>query len=113
MLRNPVKVLINIGRIHNQQKTLRRQPAHRQVIEEPASVITQCTVLELVHLQGTDVIQRQILHCRFSPGAGNLDLAHVADIEESGVRPHALVLLNDPRVGEGHLPATKLDHARP
>ena len=111
MLRNPVEILGNIGGIDNQQKAVSGQAAHGQIIEQPSGLIAQSAVLQLVGLQRADVIQRQVLDCGLSPRTAYLDFTHVADVEESSVRPHRLMLLNDATIGDGHLPATKLDQA--
>ena len=44
--------------------------------------------------------------------AGDLDLAHVTDIEHAGARPHRDVLLGNPRVLDRHVPARERDHLR-
>ena len=61
MLRDPAKIFGNIRGIDNQQKTVRGQAAHGQIIEQPSGLIAQGTVLQLVDLQRADVIQRQVL----------------------------------------------------
>jgi hypothetical protein len=43
--------------------------------------------------------------------AGDLDLAHVADVEEPRARPHGHVLVGDAGVLDGHVPAAEFDHA--
>ena len=43
--------------------------------------------------------------------AGDLDLAHVADVEDAGARPHGHVLVGDARVLDGHVPAGVRHHA--
>ena len=45
-------------------------------------------------------------------GAGDLDLAHVRDVEQPGPRADGHVLVDDARVFDGHVPAAELDHAR-
>ena len=43
--------------------------------------------------------------------AGDLDLAHVADVEQPGPRAHGQVLVGDAGVFDRHVPAAELDHA--
>src|SRR5207302_1112170 len=45
--------------------------------------------------------------------AREAEAAHVLEVEEARLRPHGLVLGDDARVVDGHLPATELDHASP
>ena len=51
-----------------------------------------------------------MLNCLQGIGAGNLNLAHVADIEQPGARPHRHVLVDDAGVFDWHVPAAKFDH---
>src|SRR6185503_12222418 len=44
--------------------------------------------------------------------AGDLDLAHVADVEQAGARTHRGVLGDDARVLDRHVPAAKRHHPR-
>ena len=43
--------------------------------------------------------------------AGDLDLPHVADVEQPGARAHGHVLVDDAGVFDRHVPAAELDHA--
>ena len=40
----------------------------------------------------------------------DLDLAHVADVEQADRRAHGLVLVDDAGVLHGHVPAAEIDH---
>ena len=57
------------------------------------------------------VVARDVLDCREGVAARNLDLAHVADIEQPAAGPDGLMLVDDPRVLDGHVPTAVLDHA--
>ena len=46
------------------------------------------------------------------PRAGDGQLPHVADVEESGVRPHGHVLGDHALILNGHVPACERDHPR-
>ena len=43
--------------------------------------------------------------------AGNFDLAHVADVEQTAGRTHRRVLFGSTAVGDGHLPPSEVHHA--
>jgi hypothetical protein len=43
--------------------------------------------------------------------AGDLDLAHVADVEDTGARAHGEMLVGDAGILDGHVPAGVGDHA--
>ena len=42
----------------------------------------------------------------------DLDLAHVADVEQAGGVAHRVVLIHDAAILNRHLPAAELDHPR-
>ena len=44
-------------------------------------------------------------------GAADIDHAHVRHIEDAGVAPHRMVLLDLRAVVDGHVPAAEVDHA--
>ena len=54
-----------------------------------------------------------VIHCTAASAsrAGQLDLAHVADVEQPGARADGQVLVGDAGVFDGHVPAAELDHA--
>src|SRR5262249_23753526 len=58
------------------------------------------------------VVRRDPLHRRQRVLAGNLDLTHVADVEEPGSRPYGHVLLRDAGVLDRHVPAGEWHHPR-
>ena len=57
------------------------------------------------------VVARDVLDGLERVAAGDLDLAHVADVEEARARPDGLMLVDDAGVFDGHVPAAVLDHA--
>ena len=68
--------------------------------------------MRLAHLQAARVVAGDALDRGQSILAGNLDFAHVADVEETGPRSHRHVLGGDARVLDGHLPAAEGNHPR-
>jgi hypothetical protein len=65
----------------------------------------------LPYRQSGRVIAGDVLDGLEGVAAGDLDLAHVADVEEARPRPHRLVLEGNAGVFDGHVPAAVLDHA--
>src|ERR1039458_617759 len=61
--------------------------------------------LQLVDGVGGDVVGQ---FGGFPPA--NLDLAHVADIEDAGRVAHRVVLVDDAGVLDGHVPSTEIHH---
>lgn len=97
--RDPGKVLGDVRRIDDQQETVLSEATHGEVVEEPSRGVTQGTVVQLVRLQWTDIVEREILEGGGGAGTRDLDFAHVADIEEPGMRADALMLGQDAAVG--------------
>jgi hypothetical protein len=54
---------------------------------------------------------RDALHRRERIGAGDLDLAHVADVEQPGASADGHVLQDEARVLDGHVPPAERHHA--
>ena len=57
------------------------------------------------------VVAGDPLHRRERVLAGDLDLAHVADVEQTGARAHRQMLVGDPGVLDRHVPAGIRHHA--
>ena len=57
------------------------------------------------------VIARELLDGGQGVAASEFDLAHVRHVEEAGAGAHGPVLIAEPGVLDGHLPAGKRHHA--
>ena len=68
--------------------------------------------MRLPHLEPRGVVARDLLHGGERITSRDLDLTHVADVEQAGAGSHRHVLLGDPRVFERHLPSAERDHFR-
>ena len=82
------------------------------VVDDPARLIEDERVARPAHRQPVEVQAGQPLDAGGGPGAGNVDLPHVADVEQAGRRAHGAVLGDDARVLHRHAPAREGDHAR-
>ena len=82
-----------------------------QVVDERALRRQQAGVLRLPDLRAsTASLRRDALDGGERVLAGDLDLAHVADVEEPGARAHRHVLVDDAGVLDRHVPAAERDH---
>ena len=63
------------------------------------------------HRQLAGIVAGDVLDGAESVAAGNLDLPHVADVEEPGGGADRHVLLDEAGVLDRHVPAAELDHA--
>ena len=87
------------------------QAVDEQVIDEGPVRHHEARILRLPDAQPGRVVARDALNRRERVGAGHLDLAHMADIEQPGTRTHGHVLGGDAGVLHGHVPAGKRHHA--
>ena len=84
---------------------------HQDVVNESAVLVKQTGILRLADLQlrcgigGNAVDQPQRLR------AADFDFAHVADVEKADGASHRQVLLHNPGILNGHLPAPEIHHA--
>jgi hypothetical protein len=81
------------------------------VVQEGALGRQQSRILGLADGKLCRVVARDLLHGGEGGFAGNLDLAHVADIEDACPRPHGHVFAGDPGVLDGHVPTGERHHA--
>ena len=81
------------------------------VVDERALEGGEPRVMRLPDVELARVVARDALNRRESVLPGDLDLAHVADVKESGPRTHGHVFVGDAGVLDGHLPAGVRNHA--
>ncbi len=96
--------------VDDQQEVLRRQPVNEQVVDKRAFRRQQARVLRLPDRKPRRVVARDALDRLEGVLPGDLDFAHVADVEDAGAFAHRHVLRDDARVLHGHVPAAKGDH---
>ncbi len=89
---------------------LRPEAVHEQVVDEGAGGCEQARVLRLANLQLCGIVARDALHRVECVVAGNLDLPHVTDIEQSGTLAHGHVFGGDAGVFDRHIPAAERNH---
>ena len=75
----------------------------------PSGVVS-AEYLNLPDLQLRRVVAGDVLHGVEGAGAGNLDLAHVRDVEQTGCGPHGHVLGRDAGVLHRHVPSAEGHH---
>ena len=83
----------------------------RAVVHEGALGRQDRRVLHPARLQRADVVAGDPVDERVPVGAGDLELAHVGDVEDPGAGPHRVVLGQDPGgILHRHLPAGERHH---
>ena len=89
-----------------------REPIRDEVVDDSALVVREQRVLRIAVRESVDIVREHRLEELLRRRAVDVDLAHVRDVEGTGVRAHSLVLGNDTLVLHGHLVAGKRHHAR-
>ncbi len=112
LLGDPGVVLGDIRRVHHEHEVVRRHPVDQHVVDERTFRGRQRGIVRLPDLQATGVVARDPLHRGERVLAGNLDLAHVADIEQPGPGSDRHVLVGDAGVLDRHVPAGVRHHPR-
>src|SRR5207247_11473579 len=82
------------------------------VVDDRPARLARERVVELAHRQGRDVVAGQTLERGEGAGPLDLELAHVAHVEEADGAAYRPVLLDDSGVLHRHLPAPERHHAR-
>ena len=105
----PGDVGVDATGIDDEQVGFFGDPVGVQVIDGATGFQTQVGVLAEADGQFPKIVGEQPIEERQGLGSLEPDLAHVADIEDSGRAAHRMVLLDDRGVLDGHFPASELD----
>ena len=89
------------------------QAVDKEVVHERTGIGREHRILGLSYLEAGRIIGRNPLHRRQRVVTGDLDLAHVTHIEESGRAAHSQMLLGDAGVLHRHLPPSEGHPAGP
>ena len=108
---NPGVVLLDVRGVDDQQEVVVGHAVHEQVVDEGAGWRGERGVVDLPDGEARGVVGRDLLHGRQRVGAGDLDLAHVAHVEQAGPCPDGHVFVGDAGVLDGHVPAAERHHA--
>ena len=88
-----------------------RQLVDQHIVHERALRRREGRILNLADCEFRRIVRRDVLHSLERIAPRNLDLAHVAHVEQPGTRSHRHVLVDDAGVLNGHVPAAEFDHA--
>ena len=107
-----VPVLLDVGRVDDQHHLV-LEAIDGAIVDDPAMAVQEAGVLHLARLQRADVVGGDPVDECIPIRAGDLELPHVADIEDPGMLANRLVLGEDARgILDRHLPAGKGHHLR-
>ena len=102
----PVQVLLPVARVGNDQQAVRR-PVDQEIIDNAAVGPARQGIVGPVWLEPFDVVYRDVVHEGHGVRSGNLDAAHVGDIEQAGFRADRVMFGKDAFVLHRHLPAAE------
>jgi hypothetical protein len=108
---HPDHVLVRGAGIDHDAVALGAEVIHDQVVDHAAGLVEHAGIQrlaghgELGHVVGQQVAQ---VVARLRPG--EVERAHVRDVEHAGVAAHDMVFLDLRAVVDGHFPAGEIDH---
>jgi len=83
-----------------------------QVVDRASAVVQEQRVLRASGSDPVEIVGQHALEERERGRASELELAHVAHVEDAGVLAHRAVLGDHARVLDGHLPPGEGNHPR-
>ena len=107
-----LEILLLVRGVDAEEEGIVRHFVDQDIVHEAAVFIKQAGVLRLPVLQFRDGVGGGEVHEFHGFRAANLDLAHVADVEHTYGFAHGMVLIDEARVLDGHVPAAEIDHLR-
>ena len=110
LLADPGVILRSVRGVDHEQEMGGSHSVDDQVVDVGTARCEQTGILRLPHPQPAGVVARYPLDGREGVLAGDLELAHVADIEQPCPGPHGQMLVDDARVLDRHVPACKWHH---
>src|SRR5712692_7299695 len=108
----PLAIHVDIRGVDAQHVMLRRKPIDDEIIDRAAAGRAHQRVLGLAVGEARRGICQRMLEQRERPRPAQVELAHVAQVENAGGRTHRQVLFDYAGVAERHLEAAKLRHSR-
>ena len=109
----PIEVGPMVGGVGDDQPAVVAEPVGEEIVEDPPALVAQARVLGAADIDGADVVGEHPLQEGERPGPLDLDLPHVGNVEHPGVGANRRVLLADPLILNGHLPAGEVHQLRP
>ena len=108
----PREVFIRARRVDDEEKFLGADSVSDQVINDPASVVEQKSVLPGADIQLVDLIRQHRIQPVVRAASIDNQLSHVRNVEHADVLSHGAMFFNDACVLHRHEPAAEGDHLR-
>lgn len=103
---------LGVGGVRDDHVLGLAQAVDDQVVEDPAVLPADVRVAGAAHADGGDVADQRVVQGLDGLRAGQRDLAHVGQVEETGLGPYGVVLVALTGVPQGHVPAREIGHGR-
>ncbi len=110
LLPNPLMILLTGSSVDNDQIVVVREFMHHDVIDKCALGVQHGRVVGLANLQLGRIVHGELLHRVERLGTAQLDVAHVAHIEEAHARANCHVLGCNTGIFDRHVPTAEVDH---
>ena len=99
---HPRHILIDVGRVDDEEEVVVAHFIDEQVIDRAAVGVAHHPIVDLSDGRIGDIIGEDVLHVALCIGPCDAHFAHVRDIEDTAVLAHGVVLIGDVRVLNGH-----------
>src|SRR5580700_1282903 len=105
-----VVILFLVGGVDAQKVVVAGDFMDQHVVHEAAMLVEQSGVLDLARLEAAGGVGGDEIGELKRLRAGDVDLAHVADIEDSDALADSEVLLDQRGILDGHVPTAEVHH---
>ena len=109
---DPREVLLDVRRVHAEEEGVLGEAVNRDVVDRAAGLVAQAAVADGADRERCDGAGDEPLGRGDRSRPGEMDLAHVRDVEDPRALADGRVLGEDRRVLHGHQEAAELDHPR-
>ena len=106
------EILILIGGVDAEEIMIVGDLVHQDIVDEAAVFVEQAGVVGLAEFQLVYGVGGDVVGELGGFRTANLDLAHVADIEDAHRVAHRVVLVDDSAILDGHVPPAEIHHLR-
>ena len=103
-------VLLLVGGVDAQEKVVAGHLVDQNIVHEAAVGVEQPGVMRLADFELAGMVGGDEIGQLRGFRPANLDFAHMADIENAHRVADGVVLVDDPGVLHGHVPAAEVDH---
>ena len=105
-----LEILLLVGGVDAQEIVVVGDFVDQHVVDESAVLVEQARILDLAGLEAAGGVGGDVIGQPQRLRAGDVDLAHVADIENTHAAAHGEVFFDQRGILHGHVPAAEIHH---